>query len=444
VKDQDLFEYFKNSAPQIDGKVYSVSEITSEIKNLLIRNFGMEPFWIKGEISNYKGRNSQGHIYFRLKDEKSLINAAFFSYANKRMLFELEEGMQVFVSGKIGLYEPHGSYQIIVEEIRPAGLGELYARFLQLKKKLEAEGLFDPDRKKKIPELPEIIGIITSPTGAAVQDMIRIIKNRLPSTSIIIFPVRVQGEDAKFDIEAALELANRKEFEIDVIILGRGGGSIEELWAFNEEIVARAISESKIPVISAVGHETDFTISDFVADLRAATPSNAAELVVPEKRELRHRIGTMVESIFYQLNERIGIYSERIKGILRSAALHDPMNILRTRQQRLSELTDIASNALKLKTERSLRRFSTLKETFLSRTRLLLKSQEIRIKSLDSTLTALSPLAVLGRGYAIARKSSGKIIKSYKDVEVGQDLSLTLHEGTVRTKVTDKTEEKIK
>lgn len=420
------------------GKIYSVSEITAEIKGVLLENFGFEPFWIKGEISNFKGRNSQGHIYFRLKDEKAVINAAFFSYANRRLMFALEEGMQVFALGKISLYEPHGSYQLIVEELRPVGLGELYLRFEQLKKKLEAEGLFYPERKKELPKIPDRVGIITSPTGAAIKDMLKIIRNRLPLTEVVIFPVRVQGDEAKNDIVRAIHIANKKVFELDVIILGRGGGSIEELWAFNEENVARAIAKSKIPIISAVGHETDFTISDFVSDLRAATPSNAAELVVPHRKDLKERIDQYILDIISSIKERLNIYDERLKGLLRTPVLRDPMTILRARQQLLDNLVEGAHASLRLRFERFVSRFKATREAFIARLRLRFKSKEGLINAILAKLEALNPLGVLERGYAIAKDSQGRIIKSYKSVEIDQQVDITLHEGglglTVKSK----------
>jgi len=424
-----FFEYLSKT-DAIEGTVYTVSEITSEIKSLLARNFG-EPFWIKGEISNFRGRNAQGHIYFRLKDEKAVINAAFFSYANRKMLFELEEGMQVFANGRISLYEPHGQYQLIVEDIRPAGLGELFLKFEQLKKKLEKEGLFDPERKKEIPYIPERIGIITSPTGAALRDMLRVIRDRLSSVPITVFPARVQGKDAKDDLKAAIKTANNKKFGIDVIILGRGGGSIEELWPFNEEIVAKAIAASRIPVISAVGHETDFTISDFVADVRAATPSNAAEIAVPNAKDLLHRLETIFADIVGSLRERTDLYDERMRGFLRTTALKDPMMILRSRQQTLDSLFERFLNLPAIKIENASNRFRLIRESFTGRVKLILKSHEGRIRSLKTALETLNPHAVLERGYSIARDPKGRILKDHRQVVTGDDVSLTLSRGNL-------------
>ena len=438
MKDSDLFENAHNQAPEVEGEIYSVSEITSRIKHLLLQNFGTELFWIKGEISNYKGRNSQGHIYFRLKDDRAVINTAFFSYANKKLRFELEEGMQVFARGKIGLYEPQGSYQLIIEDIRPAGLGELFLRFEQLKKKLLSEGLFDEDRKKELPFLPEKIGIITSPTGAAIRDMLRIIKNRLPSTTVIIFPVRVQGDDAKDDIETAIDTANKEKFDLDLIILGRGGGSIEELWAFNEENVARAIVRSKIPIISAVGHETDFTISDFVADLRAATPSNAVEIALPDGKELKHRLEVIFSDIFSSLEEKTELYNERLLGLLRNPILKDPMTLLRNREQTLDSLLEKMRKEVQFKFEKALSILSSSRESFLSAVKISLKSYGGRIDSLTASLSALNPLAVLDRGYSIATASNGKIIRSHSDIEIGDDVRLTLSKGELGLKVSKK------
>jgi len=437
---KDLFDLFSQKSTDSEEHIYSVSEITGEIKSLLTSNFGTEPFWIKGEISNFRGRNAQGHIYFRLKDEKAVINLAYFKYANKRLSFDLEEGMQVSAFGKISLYEPHGSYQFIVEKIKPGGIGDLFIKFEKLKKKLEAQGLFEEERKKELPYLPENIGIITSPTGAALQDMIKIIKNRLPSTNITIFPARVQGDQAKHDIVEALKLANQKKFKVDVIILGRGGGSIEELWAFNEEVVATAISKSKLPVISAVGHESDFTISDFIADVRASTPSNAAERVVPDHEDLKARIDFLIFEIVSSIRENVSLYSERIRGLARSSVLRDPMVLIRDRQQTLDNLLERGVSALKIRIERSLNKFSGFRKEFAGTLKLLLKSYDGKVKILSSTLKALNPKGILERGYSIAKDASGNIVKNSKSVNLNDVISITLSKGSLRTTVKSKGE----
>lgn len=413
MRGKDLLNSHFNKAPEVEGEVYTVSEITAEIKSIITGSFGQPDLWIRGEVSNYKGKTAQGHIYFRLKDEKAVINMAFFSYANRRHKFEIEEGMDVYARGRLSVYEPQGSYQMIVEEIRPAGVGALYKKFEQLKRKLEENGLFDEDKKKRIPFIPQRIGIITSPTGAAIRDMLKIIANRLPSCDITIFPVRVQGTEAKKDIEKALKLANKRSYGIDLIILGRGGGSIEELWPFNEEMVAMAVFSSKVPVISAVGHESDFTISDFVADVRAATPSNAAEIALPDIREIQNRIDTTIEAIVESVRDRIELYSEKITGLKRSAALKDPMNILRTRQQMLDHLIERSASALRL--------------TF--------QSFGSKLSALESSLKALNPTAILERGYSIASDAEGKVIKRASDVKIGQEISLRLSRGRLGLKV---------
>jgi len=264
----------------MEEKIYTVSELTREIKQVL--ETGFPCLWVEGEISNFK-RHSSGHLYFTLKDENSQIRCAMWRYRANDLIFRPEDGMKVLVQGNLQVYEPGGYYQIIVQQVQPAGVGELQLAFEQLKKKLYAEGLFDEAHKKPIPIFPERIGVITSPTGAAIRDIISVITRRFPIAQIILAPVRVQGPGAKEEIVQAIQDFN--EFgEVDVLIVGRGGGSLEDLWAFNEEVVARAIFTSKIPIISAVGHEIDFSISDFVADRRAPTPSAAAEMAVPDRK----------------------------------------------------------------------------------------------------------------------------------------------------------------
>ena len=426
-----MFKNSKVNFTDLDGEVYSVSELTSQIKSLLIKNFGLEKIWIKGEISNYRGRNSQGHIYFKIKDKKAIINAAYFSYANQRLSFDLEEGMEVFVAGKISLYEPHGSYQIIVSQIKPAGVGELFLKFEKIKKQLKTQGLFDEEHKKELPTIPEKIGIITSPTGAAIKDMLKILRERLPFIDIFIFPARVQGKDAKNDLVKALSLANKKKYSLDLIILGRGGGSIEELWPFNEEKVAKAIFKSKVPVISAVGHETDFTIADMVSDARASTPSNAAEMAVPHINDLGYRITSSIEESAASISQKLNLYKERITGYLRSPILKDPTTLITQREQLLDSRIDGLTSALKLKIESSKSRLSSIKDFFISTSKLSIKSYESKIEEMKVALRTLNPTSILSRGYSITKLKNGKVLKDSARVKKGEALEIMLHKGTI-------------
>ena len=319
----DLFE---------QRKIYSVFEITSEIKKTLDR-FGI--IWIQGELSNFK-RHSSGHMYFALKDDRAQLKAAFFRNSNLYLKFRPEDGLEVLVRGRISVYEPRGDYQVIVEYMEPVGLGSLQLAFDQLKEKLRKEGLFDEGHKKPLPLLPRKIGIVTSPTGAAIRDMLRILARRNASLHILIYPARVQGDGSAQEIAEGVRYLNTRR-DIDVIIVGRGGGSIEDLWAFNEEIVARAVFESRIPVISAVGHEVDFTISDFVADLRAPTPSAAAEMVSGAREDLMATVQSLAGRLVQAA--RLGIETRRLalERLARNRAFYVTPNKIRDFQQSFDE-----------------------------------------------------------------------------------------------------------
>ncbi|MFC1623736.1 exodeoxyribonuclease VII large subunit [Candidatus Omnitrophota bacterium] len=367
--------------------IYKVSELTSGIKIVLEDSFSN--IWVEGEISNFTAHSS-GHFYFTLKDDRSKLNCTFFQRYNEKVKFEIKDGMHVVCFGGISIYEKYGQYQLKVTKMEPKGIGALQLAFEQLKEKLFKEGLFDESRKRPIPVVPDRIGIITSPTGAAVRDMLNVLKRRFSNVGIIINPVRVQGEGAKQEIADAIEDFNRLT-NVDVIIVGRGGGSLEDLWAFNEEIVARAIYRSEVPIISAVGHEIDWTISDFVADLRAPTPSVAAERVIADKSELI---------------ERLDDIEKRLKKY--------PLDIIEEYEQRLDEIEK--NLALRFK------HYIELKEGDFR-----LVSEKIEI---------LSPLGILGRGYSISFKLPGKeIIKDGRSLKRGDMVETKLSRGIFKSRV---------
>src|SRR4029434_3763841 len=386
----------------MDGKIFTVSELTSELKGLMEGRF--PSVWLSGEISNFRPHSS-GHFYFCLKDASAQIQAVMFRGANRLLKVKLEDGMEVVGNGRLTVYEPRGSYQIVLEYLEPKGLGALQLAFEQLKQRLEAEGLFKAERKRPLPLLPRRIGIITSPTGAAIRDMIHVLKRRHASVEILLRPVNVQGAEAAPEIAAALAEIGDLE-DVDLIIVGRGGGSIEDLWAFNTEIVARAIFTSPVPVISAVGHEIDFTIADFVADLRAPTPSAAAEIAVPRKSELVGQVMDMEEQLARCMWRRLELAKENWRGFVKR--LVDPERKLRETQQRVDELS--------LDLVRRFRdRMRQVKDRFVQG---------------GGRLDALSPLAVLDRGYSIVHKiPEEKLVKDTTSLDLGDFLRVTFAKG---------------
>jgi exodeoxyribonuclease VII large subunit len=394
------------------NKPYTVSDLNHIAQKTLENNFA--DIWVEGEISNYRGVSSSGHCYFCLKDAAAQIDAVAFRGVMNSLRFKLEDGLKVLMLGRVTLYAQRGSYQIVAAAIEPQGAGALQLAFEQLKKKLEAEGLFDPERKKPIPELPQKIGIVTSPTGAALKDILTVIDRRFANVHILIYPVKVQGEDAKNEIAAAVRYLNAHHPDLDVLLVGRGGGSIEDLWAFNEEIVARAIADSDIPVISCVGHEIDFTIADFVADLRAPTPSAAAELVVKNKMEIRASIDGLYARLQQNVLSSINFLSEKLNGLRRSNALSRPGEFFEKHSQNLDDLMDRSGRAL---------------ASHLERNQNLLNLAAGRLE-------ALSPLAVLSRGYSIAwLEPEQQILKSASQAAQGDSILLRLHEGKIRATI---------
>jgi len=389
----------------IDGApIYTVSALTREIRSTLERHVGQ--VWVTGEISNFR-RPASGHCYFTLKDEHSQITVVMWRTLADVLKFDLKDGMAVLAQGEVTVYEPRGQYQIVLRRVEPVGLGALQLAFQQLKERLLKEGLFDEDRKKSLPRFPDRIALITSSTGAAVQDMLNVIRRRFPPTRIVILPVRVQGDAAAREIAQAITIANEVR-DIDVMIVGRGGGSLEDLWPFNEEIVARAIAASRVPVISAVGHETDFTIADFVADVRALTPTDAGMRVVPDTRELDAGLRALADRLGQGLLGRLAGARERLNAIKRSYAFRRPLDLIRAREQRLDDLCQQMARGVTH----------------------AIGMQRRRIEAVAGRLESLSPLAVLSRGYSITFKEPEKtIVRSVADLKPGDLVRTRLTKG---------------
>ena len=397
----------------MNDNVWSVSELTRQIKDLLDGESSLQHIYVRGELSNYKIYPS-GHHYFTIKDEEATLKAVMFRREASRLRFRPESGMKVIALGRITVYPRDGVYQLYATELVPDGVGDLHAAFEQLKAKLAEEGLFDRDHKKPLPPYPERIAVITSSAGAAVRDVIRVATKRYPVAKLIVMPVRVQGAEAPPEIVSAIRYANRWKVA-DLIITGRGGGSIEDLWAFNDERVARAIYESEIPVISAVGHEPDVTIADYVADLRAATPSNGAELAVPDQSELHASLLAARKQMLSALLARVDNGRERLEQLRQRRVLTDPGAYVADRRLALDHAAAL------------------LQASFRSS----VSDKRGRLAQGVAALDAMSPLKVLGRGYAIAETEEGRILRSRKDAAPGQRLRLKLADGDVGCRVED-------
>ena len=394
-------------------QIISVTQINEYIKAVMDHDRLLNNVAIKGEISNYKLYPS-GHHYFTLKDEGGALRCVLFKGNALRLRFRPENGMKVIAMGKISVFPRDGAYQLYCTELTMDGIGDLYAAFEQLKTRLAAQGLFDPSHKKKLPPYPGTIGIVTSAAGAAVHDMLRILKKRYPLTKVLLLPVRVQGVEAPGEIAAAIAYANHFRL-CDLLIVGRGGGSIEDLWAFNEEVAARAIYASDIPVISAVGHEPDVTISDFVADLRAATPSNAAELAVPDRDSLQQTLDSMSSAMATAMNRQIKTARRQLSVLAGSAALKRADGYLLQRRKSL----EILQNRLISAENQNIHR---AKQRFIGQT---------------AKLDAMSPLKVLTRGYAMAQDESGDLIRSVGQVAVGEKITVSLSDGTIHANISE-------
>lgn len=428
-------------------KVYSISSLTEEIKELLEEKFDF--VWVEGEVSNFR-KPASGHCYMVLKDEKAQLRAVMFRTQARYLKFTPEDGMKVLAQGRIVVYQPRGEYQIILDYLEPVGVGALALAFDQLKKKLAAEGLFDEAIKKPLPYLPQKVAVITSPTGAAIRDFLKVIQRRFANIEITIVPVKVQGDDAPKEIVEALATVNR-ELDVDVIVLTRGGGSLEDLWAFNQEELARAIRASRIPVVSAVGHEIDTTISDLAADLRAPTPSAAAELLVVEKETLLERMAALegrllsaLKAYLTHLNQRLALLTKGIRDPRKALAdswmrLDDQNNRMLRQMVFILQEQKIRmhSNIRALTIQSPANRVASLKEkiNFQSRTLSLsagriLKDYRMALSLLDEKLKDLNPHAVLKRGYSITRILPGnKIIRDATEVNMGERVNVTLAEG---------------
>lgn len=417
---------------QTGRKVFRVSELTRLIRITLEDSFGA--VWVEGEVSNLR-RPASGHLYFTLKDEGAQIAAVLFRGSQRGLKVDVRDGVKVRVFGELSVYEPSGQYQIVVRQLEEAGKGSLQEAFEALKKKLATEGLFDEARKRPLPLLPRHVGVVTSPSGAAIRDILNVLTRRFPNIHVVIAPAKVQGEGAAAEIAEAIALLNRRE-DIEVMIVGRGGGSIEDLWCFNEEIVARAIAASRVPVISAVGHETDFTISDFVADMRAPTPSAAAELVVGQKiafeealRQIRVRLVQALKHAALELRNRLTAAS-------RSYVFREPRNLVRQYTQRLDHLRATMGHALVRASSGTRTRLEGLSVRMGHATELRREALKQDVQRLAAQLKALSPARVLERGFSITQKADGAVVRGPEDVAVGEEITTRLAGGRVTSAVT--------
>lgn len=411
----------------------TVSELTKIIKDTIEANPSLTNVWLSGEISNLT-YHSSGHIYFSLKDENSVIQATFFKYANRNLSFRLEEGMAVIVLGNISIYGKRSTYQINIQALQPAGLGELQKRIEELKKRLSEEGLFDPAIKKKVPFFPLRVGLVTSPTGAALRDILKVALRRFPNLSVLIAPATVQGMEAPAAIAHALETLNSGDYELDCIIVGRGGGSFEDLMPFNEEVVVRAIAASRVPVLSAVGHQIDHPLSDDVADAAAPTPSAAAEMLIPDVRELHNEVSYYLTRCERALISRLERISDRLYSLQNRRVFTDPMQLLTMRQMWLTELENRIKYALSSSLNEARRRLQEIPDMSLLENKIL-ESSRYRYRLVLQKLESISPLAVLKRGYAIVRDSEGEIVRGVRSMKHGDEITLTLQDGSAHGRV---------
>lgn len=436
-----------------ERKIYSVSEVNRKARMVLENGIG--EVWVEGELSRVT-LHSSGHWYFTLKDAGAAVACAMFRNDNARVPFRPKDGMQVLMHARPSVFESSGRYQLIASEMEESGRGSLQEQFEKLKAKLAAEGLFDADRKKPLPLLPGKIGIVTSPTGAAIRDMIDVLTRRCPNIEILLVPAKVQGAGAELGIVKAIDYLNNRD-DIDVMIVGRGGGSIEDLWIFNEEVVARAIARSEIPVISAVGHEIDFTIADFAADVRAPTPSAAAELAVREKSELEEIVVRLERQLKEALLRIIRDFHQRVDLAANSYVFREPGNLVRQYRQRIGGMETRMVDLLRMGSQRAAHRLESANSrmahllestTRLERQRMgwmhmtmrnrmeqQLERDHRKLRQLASQLRMLNPLAVLGRGYSLTRKADGSVIRSSDAVEIGEKLVTQFAVGKVVSNV---------
>ena len=399
----------------MDMKIFTVSEINSYIKGLIESDFNLRGLTVSGEISNFTHHRS-GHMYFTLKDEKSSLRCVFFKGNNMHLKFLPSEGMNVWGKGRISIYEASGQYQLYVEELEPAGMGALYLAFEQLKKKLEKEGLFLEIHKKPLPPYPSVVALVTSPTGAALQDILSTAVSRFAPVKFLVVESLMQGTEAPADLVSAIEYLNRNELA-EVMVLARGGGSLEDLWAFNDEKVVRAIFNSKIPVISAVGHETDYTISDFVADYRAPTPTAAATVLFPDRRDLNRHIGSLADRLAYSLRQKAQRERTRLEHIIRDRFYRLPLELIR----------DAEATYLSLKEQ--------LKQLIIYG----LQEKAHRLTNGEARLEGLSPLKIMKRGYSFCRDEKGRLVTSARNLAPDQRLELSFTDGKAWSRIEEVT-----
>ena len=439
---------------KLNHEYITISKINQYIKLMFDSNNTLQRVYLKGEISNFK-RHTSGHLYLTLKDEESRISAIMFRSAAVHLSFQPEDGMNVLVTGRISVYPAGGNYQIYIDKMEVDGLGNLYVEFEKLKKKLQQEGLFDPAHKKEIPKFPRKIGIVTAPTGAAIKDILSTIQRRFPLCETILFPALVQGVSAASDVAKKIEIANT--YDIDVLIVGRGGGSIEDLWAFNEEIVARAIYNSHVPIISAVGHEVDVTIADFVADRRAPTPTGAAEMAVPTISEVKNIFALKKNTLSSIIKEKLTVANQELKKIKSSYILKNPMTLYEIKMQRLDALTDALNKDItnyitqkKLELQNYQRSFvlqnplnsytkyfkdlENNKKVLKTKIEQILEKKTSDLQYVIQTLRLVNPLNILDKGFSLIKKD-GHIIKSSKEIKEKDLLDIRLHQGELKVEV---------
>jgi exodeoxyribonuclease VII large subunit len=446
----------------VKDKYLTVTALTRYLKRKMDTDPHLRNVWLRGEISNFK-QHSRGHMYMTIKDEQARMQSVMFAGNNRSLKFRPENGMNVLIKGEISVYEAHGQYQLYIQDMEPDGIGALYLAYEQLKEKLSKQGYFNPEYKKALPLFPERIGIITSPTGAAVRDIITTIKRRYPIAALTVIPVLVQGPNAAKSVVEAIETANNR-LSLDVLIVGRGGGSIEELWCFNEEIVAEAIFKSKTPIISAVGHETDTTISDFVADLRAPTPTAAGEIAVQSQDELFESIRKSRKTVQRELERLLTIHQKQLKQLKQSYAFRYPEQLIKQKEQALDTAVDSLTKGLSYqvrtlqeryrnlhnrialqhpneKINRAGDRLIEMKKRQNASMSQILKRKTTEWSSLIDKLTLLTPLETMKRGFALPYSSKGELIKSVKDVEKKDYIEVTLADGKLNCQVQDIEEE---
>lgn len=416
----------------MNDKYISIAQLTRYIKYKMDQDVHLQEVFIKGEISNFKA-HTRGHFYFTLKDEEARINAVMFASNTSKIKFSPVDGMKVLVTGKVSVYPANGGYQIYVSDMLEDGVGNLYIAYEQLKKKLQEEGLFREEHKKKIPRIPERIGVVTAPTGAAIRDITSTIQRRWPMAEVILFPALVQGEDAKDSVTKQIQRADT--FSLDVLIVGRGGGSIEDLWCFNEECVARAIYEAHTPIISAVGHEVDFTIADFVSDMRAPTPTGAAEMAVPNQRDVENALRQLSIRYSKVLQNKILIHQQKLQQLQSRPIMKDPMRIYEMKEQQFSNVIDQLRYSMTLLYQKKNNEYQKLKQSMIFKNpgKLIEKVQN-QYFMMISKLEALNPVLTIKRGYSITYKN-GKVLQSVQDVVKKDQLEIEMIDGRISVEV---------